>query len=312
MSHDLKELRRQIALISGTVNKLSGEERETLLFREFASSYLSDKLINPTLRKATKVSIEIQVRVHLIPAFGNLPLSKISNTIWLQWVSDKQAESSGHRTRLSRFFNARKVLIEIMGQAVDAGHLDKSPSFDNPDSVRNVGRALDDKEVLALVWRSRRPFRLIFYALYKTGIRPRELLSWEFSMFEWDEPGHTWLNVPARISKTDRTRRIPINPKLSKLLYARYVRMRHLSAFVFPARWDVRRPQAGYQVAWKRACKETGVSAMVYDLRRTFITRCAAEGKPLIYIAKLLDTSVALIESVYAKNKADILEDIVK
>jgi integrase len=89
-------------------------------------------------------------------------------------------------------------------------------------------------------------------------------------------------------------------------------RTRSESKFVFPARGDNGRPQLTYQSAWTTACDHAKVKAVPYDLRRTFITRCMAENKSPFYVAKCLDTSTKMIESVYAKAQADVMEDILK
>lgn len=298
----IKELQRQIAKLSGTITDLAGE-RPTLLFRDFASEYLAVKLKNPTLRASTKQSFENQVRNHLIPRFGAQPIDRINNAEWLYWVTEEK--------RITRFFNARKALIEILTAARNDGHIEKVPKLENPDKPKNVGRALSDKEVLSILWRSRSPFRFIFYTLWKMGCRPREVLRWEWSMIRWNEPNKTWIDIPARISKTDRSRSIPLNPDVSRLLYRRYVRG-NMSQYVFHHRDSREKPQLTYQSAWTSACRKARVNAVPYDLRRTFITRCAAEGKPMIYVAKALDTSMKMVESTYAKSQVEVMEGIVK
>ncbi len=131
-------------------------------------------------------------------------------------------------------------------------------------------------------------------------------------MIQWREPGKAWIEIPARISKTDRTRSIPINPDVAAILWHRKERGNG-SKFVFPARGNSSQPQLSYQAAFVTACSRAGVKdAVVYDFRRTAITRWAAKGMPLLYIAKILDTSVGLIEKVYAKGQADVMEDILK
>ncbi len=300
---DLKGLQKQLAKIAGSISKLSGEQ-ETLLFGVYASEYLKLKLSNPTLREATKASFKNQVEKHLIPAFGKLPLDQIKNGNWLHWVSDMREEK-----KMTRFFNARKSLIEILRDAREEGHLEKLPKLDNPDAPANAGRALTEREVLSVLWHSRRPFRFIFYVFWKMGCRPREILRWEWSMIRWIE-GRMWIDIPARISKNDRSRSIPINSDVSRILLSR-MKAGNNSIFVFPHRCDFRRPQLSYQSAWTTACLGGGVvDAVPYDLRRTYITQCAKEGKPLIYVAKLLDTSIEMIERVYAKMDVKTMEDI--
>ncbi len=301
MNDDMKDLLNQAVRLNEAIKKLGGDE-PILSFREYAVRYLATKLDRPTLRSSTKQSFSIQVRNHLIPAFGDLPLDKITNTEWLRWVTKT--------TQLTRFFNSRKALAEILIAAKEEGHISKTPKLDNPDESKNVGRCLEDKEILSILWHSKRPFRFIFYVLWKMGCRPREVLRWEWEMITFNEPDHTWIDIPARISKTNRQRRIPINPDVSRMLHRRSTH-RSVSQFVFPKTNGVG-PQLSYNSSWKRACRMARVKAVPYDLRRTFISRCAADGKPLIYVAKALDTSTKMIESVYSKNQVKVMEEIIK
>lgn len=304
---ELKDLRRKISDLSAHIDRLSGDQ-VTLLFKDFAEEYLKTKLASPVLRQSTKDSFENQVRNHLIPRFGALPLERVTNAEFVYWVNETRQKPDG----ITRFFNSRKVLIEILTAARNDGHIEKLPKLDNPDAPKNVGRVLEDSEVLAILWHSRRPFRFIFYTLWKMGCRPREVLNWQWSMIRWNEPGKTWIDIPAIISKTDRFRSIPLNPGVSRRLYTRYQR-RNDSKFVFPSRKRLDRPQITYQSAWDTACARAKVKdAVVYDFRRTAITRWAADGKPTLYISKLLDTSVAMVEKVYAKSQAAVLEEIIK
>lgn len=306
---EIRALKRQLEAMNKVVANAIGD-RQTILFEHFAAEYLKNKLLNPSLRAATKNSFRNQVLNHLIPAFGRFPLDKLSNAEWLKWVTELRADETRPR-KVTRFFNARKNLAEILLAAKEQGHIDKAPKLDNPDEPKDAGRLLTDKEIVTILWYSNRPFRFIFYTLWKMGCRPREILKWEWSMIRWGEPGKAWIDIPARISKCNRSRSIPINPRVSMRLAIRK-RVGNHSEFVFPSR-DPRKSQVSYMAAWTRACREGNISKTVpYDFRRTFITRCAIEGLPLIYVAKALDTSTTMIESTYAKANADVMESVMK
>lgn len=298
---DFRALQRQMQATMEKMNKLAGETPE-VLFKEFALSYMNSKLARPKLRASTKTSFSNQILKHLIPRFGMLPLGKITNAIWLQWIEDEKA--------LSKFFNARKALVEVLRAANKAGHLDKIPELDNPDEYEAVGRVLEDTEVMSILWKAPRPFRFIFYVFWRMGCRPRELLQWEWAMLKFNEPAKTYVTVPTRISKTGRTRSIPIDPCVSRILARRH-RIGNSSDFVFPARQDNRRPQLSYQSAFVTACRKAKVAkAMVYDFRRTRITKWAAAGKSLAFVARMLDTSEPMIRRVYLKDDHEVMEGL--
>lgn len=302
MTDDMAALRDRLAKLTGELNRLAGDA-PVIIFRDFATKYLKEKLSRPNLRESTKASFEIQVRKHLIPRFGVLPLDKVSNALWLQWIEDESG--------LTKFFNSRKALMEILHAAKESGALEKVPSLDSPDEYENVGRVLETEEILRIIWRARRPFRFIFYTFWKMGCRPREILQWEFLWIRWKNDKCS-IDIPPKASKTGRSRTIPINSRVARLLRRRLDRDPK-ARFVFPCRTDFGRSQFSYDSAWKTACRRAGVqNAVAYDFRRTAITRWAAEGLPTLYISKLLDTSVGLIEKVYAKESSDVMEGIVK
>jgi hypothetical protein len=130
-------------------------------------------------------------------------------------------------------------------------------------------------------------------------------------MIKWEEPGNSRIEIPARISKTRRTRIVPIPEGVSHILVRRYKRGNG-SPFVFPARVDPTRPQLTYHAAWRTANKHAGISAKAvpYDCRRAFITQAAASNQPVTYLGKCLDTSPKMISDVYAKDQMDTMRDI--
>lgn len=136
-------------------------EKEVLLFSGFARNYLCLKLVNPTLRPATKKSFDIQVTRHLIPAFGHLNIRELGNTQWLAWVSEMRAKDPE-----VQFFNARKYLTEIMSAAKEQGRIEKIPKFDDPDSSKDVGRALSDPEVLKILKHTRNSSMRFFFTCF--------------------------------------------------------------------------------------------------------------------------------------------------
>jgi integrase len=307
------ELQRQMARINESIRLIAGD-RQMPTFGEYAKTYLENKLANPSLRDTTKRSFYQQVACHLIPTFGATPIDKVGNVEFLKWVVAKREAAATMKPgpgRMTRFFNARKYLIEILNAAKTDGLIERLPKIDNPDVPRNVGRALAVREILGIIRRTKKPlFRFFFYVLWKMGCRPREILKWEWSMIR-NEEGKLWIDIPARISKTVRSRTIPINPGVARRLLEQ-IKRGVISQFVFPNVFDPSRPQLSYHGAWATACRKAKVKAMPYDLRRTFITNKAAAGAPMIYVAKFLDTSTKMIESVYAKSQADIMEAIAK
>ena len=155
-------------------------------------------------------------------------------------------------------------------------------------------------------------FRFLFYVLWKTGFRPQEVLRWEWTFFGWNQPNKTWADIPSRISKTDRMRSVSINPGVSRRLHALWL-AGNGSIFVFPHKRRPDKPRLAYNFAWRDSCAAAGVvNSVPYDCRRTFITRAAVDKEQMLYVAKHLDTSIAMIEKIYAKVDRDTMEAIAK
>lgn len=305
MTEDLKNLQRQLAKITEGINKLAGDAPEPT-FGEYLEQYRKRKAADFTLRLSTKAAFEDQTK-HLASAFGARKLKDVNNAIWLEWVAQMRGDPT---KRVTRFFNARKALIEIMRSAREDGVIEKAPKFEVVDERRSIGRALSEREIFGILRNTRgKMFRFFFFTLYKMGCRPMEILQWEWSMFRWNEPGQTWLAVPARISKNDRERLVPINPAVSRRLF-RVWQNGNGSIFVFPHPKDSTRFQSSYHGAWRTATRKARVDAMPYDLRRTFITRAVARGMPAAFVARCLDTSVGMIEKFYLKQDEKLMMEI--
>ena len=300
---ELARVRQLLAEIQATTLRLA-IDKPPVLFGDYAKAYLASKLLRPTLRQSTKDRFTNDVNRHLIPAFGKLPLDKISNAVWLAWVSEEK--------KIRKFFGPRKALVEILRAAKDDGNLDHSPKLENPDEAGDVGRVLSGQEVLSILRKARRPFRVIFWVFWKMGCRPREILKWEWEMLKWGRPDQADIAVPARISKTARSRLIPLPAEVARLLWRRKTHGNG-SLFVFPARVDYSRPQLSYDAAWTTACRRACVdNATPYDFRRTFVTDRASKGMQLLHIAKYLDTSIQMLERIYAKRDAVALAAVAR
>lgn len=305
MNDDLKSLQQQLAKLTENVNRLAGDAPEPT-FGEFLEKYQRQKMADFTLRESTRNAFADQAK-HLARGFGHRKLKEIGNIVWLEWVSASRADPA---MRVTRFFNARKTLIEVLHAAREEGLLERAPKLEIVDARKPIGRALSDAEIFRILHHTRKPmFRLFFFALAKMGCRPKEVLQWEWEMFRWGEPGKTWIAVPARITKTDRDRLVPVNPALSRRLYDLY-RDGNGSKFVWPHRGGAEQFQTSYHGAWRTACRHAGVDAMPYDLRRTFITRAVARGMPAAFVARCLDTSVKMIEAFYLKQDETLMEKI--
>lgn len=304
-------LKKQLEKALAAMAKANGTTASPT-FGEVADRFLAEKKNKSGLRAATKASTDYQHRRNL-GAFRHIPIDTFTSVHWDARVAEIQAMPASEQP-CTRFFNFRKATLEVLNYAFNSGLIDRVPKLDNPDEVRNVGRVVTEEEferIQANV--THEIFKLFFFTLRRMGCRPREILRWEWDMIEWptEEDSRAWINIPARISKTARARKIPINSEVWAKLVDWRAQGPMPSPFVFPHRKDAGQPQLSYHGAWRTACKKAGVAKCVpYDYRRTFITDKMEKNEPGVFVAKFLDTSMQQIEKTYAKAQKLTMEGI--
>jgi integrase len=311
MSNDLRSIQKQLEKLSAAVAKQAGDSTSPT-FGEVAAKFLTFKLNKVSLRESTKTATKYQHKRNLI-AFADIPIDQFSASHWDARVAEIQAMDDSVKP-LTRFFNFRKATSEVLNYAHNEGMIDRKPKLDNPDEHRNVGRVVTDAEFELIQANVTYPiFQLFFFTLRRMGCRPREILRWEWDMITWptDKDPRAWIAIPARISKTVRSREIPINTEVwAKLLEWRAQGPMN-SKYVFPNRRHPGQPQLSYHGAWKTACTKAGVAKCVpYDYRRTFITYKIEAREPEGIVAKFLDTSPLQIQNTYLKPQKHTLEGI--
>lgn len=310
----LKQASRIIEALSASLSGLADKKVPTLA--EFGDQWIEQQLARTEIRESTKASKRYQWSRYLRPILGTIPVDQVGNHDWNALV--KMTQSDYPTWRITRYFNPRKTLNEILLAAKTAGHRENTPKLDNPDEKRNVGRVLTDREKWWILRHTTYPiFRVIFYTFFKHGYRPREQLKWERSMIRWID-GRMWIDVPATITKTGRSRLAPVNQSAAKHI-CRLMKENPNSRFVFTNRIHPDKPQLSYHGAWATACRKVREKhpefkhTVPYDSRRTKITDTMIEGKiSPVYLGMLLDTSVKQIESTYTKADAKTLEALVQ
>lgn len=307
----LRSIQKQLEKLSAAVSKQAGDSQSPT-FGEVRKKFLAEKMNKSSLRDSTKTLTDYQHRRNLI-VFDHIPIDQFSAAHWDARIAEVEAMPQDEKP-FTRAFNFRKAVSEVLNYAFAEGLLDRKPKLDNPDEPRNVGRVVTDAEFELIQSHVTYPiFQLFFFALRRMGCRPREILQWEWDMIEWptEKDPRAWIKIPARISKTVRTRDIPINTEVWAKLLEWRAQGPMPSKFVFPNRKDNTKPQLSYHGAWRTACKKAGVAHCVpYDYRRTFITYKIEGGAPEGNVAKFLDTSPLQIHNTYLKPQKATMEGI--
>jgi integrase len=278
-------------------------------FGDFAKRHLARKLArsDADFSKNSKRTSRNAIN-QLVKAFGHLPMDRVTEDRWDDYINECLAEKP------QKFFNRRKELKEIMLRAHRLGRIKRLPEYRNPDPKTDAGRYLEDAEVEALIRAASPDTALLIEFLWRMGGRPSEVLAYEWTMFNWRQGKHGTLSIPAEITKTRRARTIPVQSDIAKLLKARQKTSK--SRFVFPSPDTEKGPEfhiVEYRTGWESALRRSGIRhAVIYDLRRTFVTNRAIEGKPILWVAKYIDSSTQMIEQFYAKVQHGALVGVIE
>ncbi len=197
------------------------DERTTLA--QYLPRWLDN--IAPSLRPHTRRFYGDQVRLHLVPAFGHIPLAKITPEQVQRFVNAKSAE--GLAPRMVR--HLRSTLRAALNQAVEWELIARNPAA---RAIRLP--ALGDREVNALTPEQARQVLVAagmgqdekhrLYALWVTtmflGLRQGEVLALRWQSVDWDAgtlrvdrslqriDGHLQL-VPTKTAYSVRTLTMP-------------------------------------------------------------------------------------------------------
>jgi integrase len=272
---------------------------------------------------------------HLRRAFGHLRIDQVAEDEWEQYYSSELATNPDQK-----LFNRRKILIEIMRKAQRDGFIKRLPEFKNPDPETDAGQYLKDELVERILVRASDSTELLGYIMWKQGARPGEVLQYRWDMIRWDEGNHGSIHIPAVITKTRRSRTIPLQSEVAEMLRDR--QSRATSPWIFPSPKDPQKPMVEFKTGWRAACRREACDRLckaakapedrpgkpgpkrciglcrqvefptIYDLRRTFISNQARKGNPIVYVAKYVDSSVTMIERFYAKVNLDLFGGIVE
>jgi integrase len=297
----------------GTRLDHSGRE---LFIRDIARAILAAK---EEKRDNTYRSTRNQIVNHILPAFGHLKPSQMTPLKWNNY--DSEERKKGKRTKL---FNTRKALIEILNRAKDEGLIQNIPELKNHDGESRRGKYIDDLTINRILKEASPTTELLIEIVYRMGARPGEVIQWEWDMIHWDEDKFGRIYIPARITKTGRSRDIPLNSRVSELL--KRLHGTTDSRFIFPSPVHPDRPVREYKTGWNSACRraactlyckescekkcyEKPLDYIIYDLRHTWVTNQAKRRISVVFTAKYADTSIAMIQKIYSKAESQAMQE---
>ena len=232
----------------------------------------------PSARHATTLVLNAR----LLPAFGTLPLDRITRAGVTRWFDDYSLIAPGGANR------TLDLLRRILNHAIACGHLRTNPArgikrnprpkltrFLSREEVRRLHRALDR-------YAHARPSRArqadIIRLLLLTGCRKGEIVTLRWQDVDGDainladaKTGPRWvvLNAPSRAI-------LERQPRCG-------------CVYVFPSPRDPTRPLSHHLPLWPLVRKEAGIEDVrIHDLRHTFASHAVLQGVPLPVVSRLL------------------------
>lgn len=136
-----------------------------------------------------------------------------------------------------------------------------------------------------------------------TGMRRDEFL---FLKWEWVNLQEGLITLPHTHTKTNKSRKVPINNVVRKILLERKLQSDG-NENVFHVSDTMSGSRTWLQRAFRKACKQACIEDMrIHDLKHTAITRMVEAGIPLIDISKMVGTSIKLIVERYSHQKESL------
>lgn len=244
-------------------------------------------------KPSTRRRLDSALLTQLIPAFGGLPLDRITRAAVLRWFDRYSETAPGGANR------TLDVLRQILNHAIVCGYLPTNPTRGvarNPR--RQCTRFLSRAEVARLrealeVHRGRGSGQQqadIIRLLVLTGCRKGELVG-----LRWSEVGHATLRLSD--GKTG-PRTVYLNEPARRILD----RQRPANGpFVFPSLTDPSRARSSELSLWRKVRREAGIEdARLHDLRHTFASHAVMRSVPLPVLSRLLGHSCPRMALRYA------------
>jgi integrase len=280
------------------------ESGRQLLIKDLARAVLASKESKKGGKHgATYRSAHNQITNHIIPAFGHFRPDQLTSLKWEQY--DTEERRNGKRTALA---NTRKFVVEIMNRALDEGLVRRIPDFKNNDPESAPPRYLYRAEIRRFMRGAAPTTKLLAFIMWKQGPRPSEVLQYRFSMIRFEDGPHGTIEIPGKITKNGKTRIIPLNSRVSRVL--RYLKARSNSDCLFPSPKNPNEPMQEYKTGFETAFRRAELDAIPYNFRDTAITDMLRRGLSSIFIAKYVQNSALIIEKRYAVALTDSLRKV--
>jgi len=253
-------------------------------------------------------SKESILRTDLIPYFGKLALSQISNMSIEEYKQAKTKQKMSNKT----INNHLSVLRKCLNIAHENNLLEIMPIIRMMPVDEKEMSYLTDEECSAILANTTGVLHdMIFFAL-RTGLRFGELIALDWQNVDLTNRRLTISRaVSRRVEGSTKSKKIRYIP-MSHDLYVMLSNRNHRSGYVFKNKWGNRVAQFNSLRALKRACKRAGVKRVGWHIfRHTFASRMIQKNVSLRTVQILLGHSDIKTTMRYAHVSPENLEHAV-
>ena len=299
LQHETEPLEQVPPVQQETILKEPSEQESSDSQEEFsqvADDYLST-LESKGLKKSTLKAYRSILRIHLLPQFGQTPISQINTRSVDKWFSKLKGVNNKPLSGKTRN-NIINFLAEIMSKAVAWEYCRENP-------VKHISRSkLKEQEML--FWSKEERDRFLstasrhsptFFPLFATflftGMRIGEIiaLKWEHIDFE-----HSTIHVQENyveneltIPKSGKSRLIQICPFLCELLQKYQQKSNRIKGLVFPTTQGDYSTNDRIRRPFERLVKKANVTKIrIHDMRHTFASLALMDGVDVPTVQKWL------------------------
>lgn len=266
-------------------------------FRDFAAEV--ENLKRATSKRTREVSRAPFRR--LVDHFGANPIQEITEFSWNTYVLKCKAE-----TPQRRLTHDRKIMTTIMLAAFRQGLIHRRVTLRIPDAPREVGREIQEDELVLLFKAASKELRLQLRIALLMGLRLREMLGLRWERFDWKAQA---IRLLPEDTKTRRGRVVPIPSALFSRLQKRYYRISRKTPCVFPSRFNSQKPQYENKTAWQACKRRAGVECRWHDLRHTSASILLRAGITTGVVSRYLGMSEQVLTRIYRHINLDELRE---
>jgi integrase len=280
---------------------------ESVLLKDAAERHLA--LVKPERTVETQRADQERFNQVILPRFGHRPIHEITTADVLEFRNDRVKTVSPATTN-----RELSTLSCVFRSAITLGLVAENPvlKVKRLHEVSAEAKPFSPEEVKLLLEHARPPLREFIVVAAFTGMRPGELrhLRWVDVDFEGK-----FIEVASRkdfVTKTKRSRRIPMNADSEKALRAVHAfqarkRLRKqgewTTELVFP-NLVTGMAARDFRTSWETTCRAAGLwPRRVYDLRHTFGCWAAMKGEDLFTLQRWMGHASITTTQRYAKHR---------